>query len=774
MWGGISDSDLEMCLIGVDVIALFPNIKSKNTGKIVRNAVISSPIKIRGFDWKQGVRYILINKHLTGDLIKIWRLLPWKTKGGVMPGMTNRKINDKNEKIEEDWTFPNVVPTDEEIKQVVGRCAEIALRTIFENFCYKFGGEIYKQSSGGPIGARCTMAAARIVMNDWSLKYRKMLTEAGLKIGLLSGYVDDVRQGSTLLKLGTRFNKIKMQFEWNEEAEAEDLARMKKDAESSSSRMARICRPAMDSINEDLKFTTEVAEDFEDKRLPTLDFSMWLMKFYRINHTYFQKCMKTPYVLMKRSAMSEQQKMSILSNELIRRLSNINDEETSDDEKIVVLESYIKEMKTSEYGRKQIKESLVSGVVGWRRKQARRKTSGEDFYRSGKSTLSGRCRRKLMEKTTWYKPKRKREEEDDEFESPVKRQKMSRNWKAEKPPKNAKIKAVLFVPYTPGSELAKRLREAETKLNELTGYKLKVVERAGIKLQDLLHKADPWQGADCQRAECWPCETKLTTEKNKTQDCTKRSLIYENWCITCEEQEMDKIKLRCKDDEEMTKKLKKKIVLSKYIGETSRSIHERAWEHKYAMEQLSITSHLLKHTLDKHGEADMDKVKFGVKVLQYTRSSFQRQILESVLIQESRNHDILNSKSEYNRCALPRLSTKIGENAYKKWEADSDADMKKEQDLEARIRILKIERNKKLGKQRKQTCKIQDQPAGKRRKLGENRWKKVYQNKSEEREKRKHQEQGRRKRATCSKEEKEGNYNGRLAGRNQKKKRSRK
>ena len=85
------------------------------------------------------------------------------------------------------------------------------------------------------------MAAARIVMNDWSLKYKEMLTEAGLKIGLLSGYVDDVRQGSTLLKLGTRFNKIKMQFEWNEEAEAEDLARRKKDAESSSSRMARIC-----------------------------------------------------------------------------------------------------------------------------------------------------------------------------------------------------------------------------------------------------------------------------------------------------------------------------------------------------------------------------------------------------------------------------------------------------------------------------------------------------------------------------------------------------
>ena len=33
---GISRADLEVCLIGNDVVALFPSIKSENTGKIVR------------------------------------------------------------------------------------------------------------------------------------------------------------------------------------------------------------------------------------------------------------------------------------------------------------------------------------------------------------------------------------------------------------------------------------------------------------------------------------------------------------------------------------------------------------------------------------------------------------------------------------------------------------------------------------------------------------------------------------------------------------------
>ena len=44
------------------------------------------------------------------------------------------------------------------------------------------------------------------------------------------------------------------------------------------------------------------------------------------------------------------------------------------------------------------------------------------------------------------------------------------------------VKAVMFVPYTVASEIAKRMRYAEDKLLEMTGYKMKIVERAGLKL----------------------------------------------------------------------------------------------------------------------------------------------------------------------------------------------------------------------------------------------------------------------------------------------------
>ena len=72
------------------------------------------------------------------------------------------------------------------------------------------------------------------------------------------------------------------------------------------------------------------------------------------------------------------------------------------------------------------------------------------------------------------------------------------------------------------------MREAEEKLGELTGYKLKVVERAGTKLEDILHMSDPWQGIDCGRRSCFLCTTKTKTGKNTSQDCYKKLCV---WCI---------------------------------------------------------------------------------------------------------------------------------------------------------------------------------------------------------------------------------------------------
>jgi hypothetical protein len=43
------------------------------------------------------------------------------------------------------------------------------------------------------------------------------------------------------------------------------------------------------------------------------------------------------------------------------------------------------------------------------------------------------------------------------------------------------------------------MREIEVKLKEMTGYKLKIVERGGSKLEDILVKKNPWEGERCGR-----------------------------------------------------------------------------------------------------------------------------------------------------------------------------------------------------------------------------------------------------------------------------------
>ena len=73
----------------------------------------------------------------------------------------------------------------------------------------------------------------------------------------------------------------------------------------------------MNDVMEDLSFTVEVPEDFENERLPTLDFSLW-MEDGIITHTYFQKEMKTPFVIMEKTAMGRHQIMEIMSNETTR------------------------------------------------------------------------------------------------------------------------------------------------------------------------------------------------------------------------------------------------------------------------------------------------------------------------------------------------------------------------------------------------------------------------------------------------------------------------
>ena len=121
---GVYWEDQDICLLGLDVVALFPSMQSVTTGRIVRQHVLRSPLKIEGFDWRQGARYIVVNRRYTGDLKCLWNILPWKRKtGGTVPGMKSKELNSKKGKIEIQWSFPRREPTDQQIREIQARVA---------------------------------------------------------------------------------------------------------------------------------------------------------------------------------------------------------------------------------------------------------------------------------------------------------------------------------------------------------------------------------------------------------------------------------------------------------------------------------------------------------------------------------------------------------------------------------------------------------------------------------------------------------------------------
>ena len=192
-------------------------------------------------------------------------------------------------------------------------------------------------------------------MQDWGEEYMKVLEEAKLIFTLFKIYVDDVRQVSTVLREGTRFDMVSRRMIWKEEFAKEDEEK-RKDGESLDARMVRVLLPVMNSINTDLEFTTELREDFQDRKLPTLDCKLWLEEDGSLNHTYFEKDMRSQLVIPEKSAMAMSQKISILSNDLVRRLSNINVEKVEEEDKVRVVEHFITQLKNSGYDRMKARE----------------------------------------------------------------------------------------------------------------------------------------------------------------------------------------------------------------------------------------------------------------------------------------------------------------------------------------------------------------------------------------------------------------------------------
>ena len=163
---------------------------------------------------------------------------------------------------------------------------------------------------------------------------------------------------------------------------------------------------AMESINPDLKFEMELEQDFSDHKLPTLDCNIWIScphdQAPAIEFDFYEKPMKSKYVVMEKSAMDYQKKMSILSNDLCRRLMNTKQsipQETNDS----IVDKYSLTLLRLGYNINSVRQIIVAGLRGFKNRVLRAAEAGTKLHRSPESSLDARLKKKIFEKTSWFK-----------------------------------------------------------------------------------------------------------------------------------------------------------------------------------------------------------------------------------------------------------------------------------------------------------------------------------------------------------------------------------
>ena len=157
-----SPGDL-MVMLAADCVAMFPSMRKGNTSKIVADMILSSDIEVGEFCWQEASRYIKLTCHPSE--IQSAGLTSWmptrRHRKGPRPGLNSRDVHSKEIGADSQWIFPNETPPKSVVRKLLAKVVEVGVKTSFDQHIYTFGGRIFQQVEGGPIGSRLTMVCAR-------------------------------------------------------------------------------------------------------------------------------------------------------------------------------------------------------------------------------------------------------------------------------------------------------------------------------------------------------------------------------------------------------------------------------------------------------------------------------------------------------------------------------------------------------------------------------------------------------------------------------------
>ena len=422
----------------------------------------------------------------------------------------------------------------------------------------------------------------------WDREFVKLTVQVQIELFMDTRYVDDIDVALPPVAPGARYVEGEIKII---EGKIEEDQITEEDE-----RTMKLLQTIGNSIHSSIQLEIDYPSRYEDKKMPTLDLKLWVAEVdgtTKIFHEHYTKPMATKAVLDSRSAMAWSAKRTILTQEALRIMLNCSRDLPW---KIFAehLTHYSARMQYSGYKQSFRVQVIKSAINAYEVLREEERNGKRPLYRPKTWKAIEREQERKIKKLDWYK--------------------------------KGGNKSVMFVPYTPGSILQK-LYTDEVRKSELP---IKIVERAGISLKQILQKSDPFASKNCGRFDCFVCSSE------GKGSCRSVGINYNIYCCDCEELQLDDEKL--------------------YHGQSSRTSYLRGTEHLTDFQHKREKSIMWKHCQSKH-QGNTRSIRFRMDVVGvYHQDPMKRQIAEAVRIQTTPQNHLINDKKEYNYIQLPRAS----------------------------------------------------------------------------------------------------------------------
>ena len=640
-----NENIVKMVVWSMDVIKLYPSLKSEEVSKLAAKAFMESSLEVEVDDIDLALYLALTVERKELVKLGLGRVTHTrKAARGAAPGITTaevfaKQMREGNEEEADDegmlggppsggelrgstqesaskslFMLPERSPTVLQRRKMIGLALEVGIKAVMQGHMYQLDGKIHLQSEGGPIGLELSGALARVIMLIWDRELLQKLNRAAADttwdLYTYLRYVDDGNCVAEEAPLGMRFERGKFIVK-------QDLIEEDK-LVPGDKRTAELVAKVANSIFKFIQIETDFPSNHPNNMVPILDLKVCVVD-NKISWQYYRKKVSNFLVLMERSAMSDRQKRVSLTQEVIRILRNTK-KELPDSVKNDLLSEFSLRMMMSGYSEKFRMEVISSGVAGYEKQLARAEAGTCPLYRPKGYMKEERRKEKLIKKRSWYKP----------------------------------FSTVLFCPPSPGSQLAKELRKVAEEETRGKGWTVKVVERAGVKLAHQVPGLK--EPTECKKEDCF---IHISGGKG---DCRKEGVMYKGSCLTCIEKG---------PSSEVNKEgevvmlpapplapppLGKAHTKSKYFGESQFGGYTRGQQHLGALEKPKKHQEnaFVRHREDYHlGEEE--SVRFRMDVVKCFNRPMDRQISEGCHILSPDADIMLNGKLDHMKPVVGRV-----------------------------------------------------------------------------------------------------------------------